>query len=111
MRQALQWHLLLENPADGVKIPHQPRGEMRALTVEQAQTFLKAAMATPHGPVLAVALTTEMRPSEYLGLKWQDIDWTRETVSVVRSVRRLNWRWCFCDTKRSRSRRPIKLQN
>jgi integrase len=51
-----------------------------------------------------------MRPSEYLGLKWQDIDWPRQTVSVVRSLRRLNGRWCFADTKRSRSRRPIKLQ-
>ena len=26
MRQALQWRLLLENPADGVKIPQQSRG-------------------------------------------------------------------------------------
>lgn len=110
MRQALQWCLLFENPADGVKTPQQPRDEMRSLTVEQAQTFLKAALATPHGPVFAVALTTGMRPSEYLGLKWQDIDWVRQTVSVVRSMRRLNGRWCFCDTKRSRSRRPIKLQ-
>jgi integrase len=110
IRQALQWRLLLENPVDSVKIPQQPRGEMRSLTVEQAQTFLKAALATPHGPVLAVALTTGMRPSEYLGLKWQDIDWARQTVSVVRSVRRLDGRWCFCDTKRSRSRRPIRLK-
>jgi integrase len=111
IRQALQWRLLLENSVDGVKIPQQPRGEMRSLTVEQARTFLKAALATPHGPVLALALTTGMRPSEYLGLKWQDIDWARQTVSVVRSVRRLDGRWCFCDTKRSRSRRPIKLQH
>jgi len=110
MRQALRWHLLLENPADGVEIPQQLRGEMRSFTVEHAQTFLKAALATPHGPVLAVLLTTGMRPSEYLGLKWQDIDWTRQTVSVVRSVRRLDGRWYFCDTKRSRNRRPIKLQ-
>jgi integrase len=110
LRQALQWRLLLENPADAVKIPQQLRGEMRSFTVEQAQTFLKAALATPDGPVLAVALTTGMRPSEYLGLKWQDIDWTRQTVSVVRSVRRLDGRWCFCGTKRSRSRRPVKLQ-
>jgi integrase len=110
MRQALQWRLLLENPADGVKIPQQSKGEMRSFTVEQARTFLKAALATPHGPVLAAALTTGMRPSEYLGLKWQDIDWTRQTVSVVRSLRRFDGRWCFCDTKRSRSRRPMKLQ-
>jgi hypothetical protein len=29
---------------------------MRALTVEQSQTFLKAALATHHGSVLAVVL-------------------------------------------------------
>ena len=111
LRQALQWRLLLENPVDGVKIPQQLRGEMRALTVEQAQALLRTALATPHGPVLAVALTTGMRPSEYLALKWQDLGWSRQTVSVVRSVRRLDGRWCFSDTKRSRSRRPIRLQS
>ncbi len=111
MRQAVQWRLLLENPADGNRIPHQSRGEMRSLTVEQAKMFLRTALSTPHGPVLAMALTTGMRPSEYLGLKWQDIDWTRQTVSVVRSIRKVNGRWCFGDTKRSRSRRPIKLQS
>ena len=111
MRQAVTWRLLLESPADGLTLPQRPRREMRALTtVEQVRMLLKAALATPHGPVLAVAVTTGMRPSEYLGLRWQDIDWGRQTVSVVRSLRRLNGRWCFADTKRSRSRRPIKLQ-
>jgi integrase len=101
----------LENPADGLKVPQQPRNEMRALTVDQARTLLKAAQGTKYGPVFAVALTTGMRPSEYLGLKWQDIDWTRQTASIVRSIRRLDGKWCFSDTKRSRSRRPIKLQS
>ena len=111
MRQAVSWRLLLECPADGVKLPLQPRPEMQALTVEQVRVFLQAALATPHGPALAVAVATGMRPSEYLGLKWQDIDWPRQTVSVVRRLRRFNGRWCFADTKRSRSRRPIKLQS
>jgi integrase len=111
MRQAVNWRLLLESPVDGLKLPQQPRHEMRALTVEQVRMFLKVALATPHGPTLAVAVATGMRPSEYLGLKWHDIDWARQTVSVVRSLRRLNGRWCFADTKRSRSRRPIKLQS
>jgi integrase len=111
MRQAVRWRLLLENPADGLKVPQQVRNEMQSLTVEQARALLKAAEGTKYGPVLAVALTTGMRPSEYLGLKWQDIDWARQTVSVVRSIRRLNGKWCFSDTKRSRSRRPIKLQS
>ena len=111
MQQAVRWRLLLENPVDGLKVPQQPRNEMRALTVDQARTLLKVTQGTKYGPVLAVALTTGMRPSEYLGLKWQDIDWTRQTVSIVRSIRRLNGKWCFSDTKRSRSRRPIKLQS
>jgi integrase len=111
MQQAVRWRLLLENPADGVKVPQQPRNEMRALTIEQARTLLNVALTTKYGPAFAVALTTGMRPSEYLGLKWQDIDWARHTASVVRSIRSLNGKWCFSDTKRSRSRRPIKLQS
>ena len=31
-----------------------------------------------YGTVLAVAVTTGMRPSEFVGLKWQDIDWNGE---------------------------------
>jgi integrase len=64
MRQALQWRLLLENPADGVEVPQQPRNKMRALTLGQARALLKVALTNPYGPVLAVALTTGMRPSE-----------------------------------------------
>ena len=49
MRQAVQWRLLLENPADGLKIPPQPRNEMQALTVEQTRALLKIALAKPLG--------------------------------------------------------------
>jgi len=80
-------------------------------TAANVIALLKAAEGTKYGPVLALGVTTGMRPSEYLGLKWQDIDWARQTVSVVRSVRRLNGKWCFSDTKRLRSRHPIKLQS
>jgi len=51
-----------------------------------------------------------MRPSEYLGLTWNDLDLDRETVSVSHT---LEWRkggWQFAETKRSRSRRVVKLQ-
>ena len=73
MRQALNWRLLLERSVDGLKLPQQSRHEMQGLTVEQVRMLVNAALATPHGPVLAVAVATGMRPSEYLGLKWQDI--------------------------------------
>jgi hypothetical protein len=34
---------------------------MQALTAEQERMFLKAALATPHGPALTVAVATGMR--------------------------------------------------
>ena len=43
--QALHWRLLLENPADRIKLPQQPRCEMRALTLEQARTSLKSGLS------------------------------------------------------------------
>ena len=53
-----------------------------------------------------------MRPNEYIGLKWQDIDWQRGTVSVKRTLRKgPTGQWEYGETKRAGSRRIIRLQN
>jgi integrase len=111
IRQAIRWRLLLQDPTDGAQLPRLGRCEMCVLSAEQSRIFLSAALKTHYGPVFAVALTTGMRPSEYLGLKWQDIDWDRGTVSVVRTLERSAGGWRFAETKRNRSRRIIKLQD
>jgi integrase len=109
IRQAIRWRLLLQDPTDGAQLPRLGRREMRVLTAEQSRMFLSAALNTHYGPVFAVALTTGMRPSEYLALKWLDVDWDRGTVGVVRTLEWGNG-WRLAETKRSRSRRIIKLQ-
>ena len=110
MRQAIRWRLLAEDPTNGAQLPRQRRRELRVLTAEQSRLFLEAAMQTAYGPVFAVALTTAARPSEYLALKWKDIDWERGTVSIARTLERVSGGWRFAETKRARSRRVIKLQ-
>lgn len=53
-----------------------------------------------------------MRPSECIGLKWQDLDWERATVSVKRKLRKgPTGQWDYGETKRVGSRRLIRLQN
>jgi integrase len=111
IRQAIRWRLLAQDPTDGAQLPRLRRREMRVLGVEQSRAFLSAALKTHYGPVFAIALTTGMRPSEYLALKWQDIDWDRGTVSVVRTLEKSADGWRFAETKRARSRRIIKFQN
>ena len=111
MRQAVRWRLLAEDPTNGGQLPRQRHREMQVLNAEQSRVFLAVARETPYHPVFAVALTTGARPSEYLGLKWQDIDWDRGTLSVVRTLEKVRGGWRFAETKRARSRRVIKLQS
>jgi integrase len=109
-RQAVRWKMLIEDPCASVDLPRMKRKEMEALSVEECRSFLDAARESEFFAVFAVALTTGMRPSEYLALKWSDIDWKRGTASVCRSLQFFKGGWTFDDTKRKRSRRVVKLQ-
>jgi len=110
IRQATRWQLLLNDPTQGVELPREQCREMSVLTTQQARSFLRTASHSPQACLFAVALTTGMRPSEYLGLCWRDIDWDRGTISVVRTLHKDEGQWSFADTKRVRSRRVVKLQ-
>jgi integrase len=110
MRQAIRWQLLLNDPTQGVELPREQCREMSVLTTEQARSFLRTASHSPQQCLFALALTTGMRPSEYLALCWRDIDWGRGTISVVRTLHKNEGQWIFSDTKRVRSRRVVKLQ-
>lgn len=110
LEQAIKWRLLLHNPSTGVELPKASRREMREMTPEEARRFLRVALKTKFGVLFALALTTGMRPSEYLALRWSDIDWEQETATVSRTLeKRCGWK--FAETKRARSRRLVKLQS
>jgi integrase len=109
-KQAVRWKLLLANPAELVDLPRRTRRSVGVLSVEQARTFMAAIVGHPYEALFALAMTSGMRPSEYLALTWADIDLVRGTVSVSRTLEWEKGGWQFADTKRSRSRRVIKLQ-
>lgn len=111
--QAVKWRLVAVNPMEAVDLPKQQREEMQVLTAEQSRTLLARAAETRHHAIIATALATAMRPSEYLALRWSDLD-----GKAFRVVRKLTWRrkpkdgepaWKFEDVKRKKSRRTIEL--
>ncbi len=109
LEQAVSWRLILKNPARGVALPKATQREMRVLNPDDARRFLEHALDTRYGILFALALTTGLRPSEYLGLRWSDIDWERKTVTVVRALVKGSG-WSFSPTKRPSSRRQVKLE-
>lgn len=113
LKRAVKWKMLVSNPAADVELPRSVRRELNVLTPEQAQKFLKVAYEGKHGVMFHLALATGLRPEEYLGLKWPDIDFQAKTVTVQRTLVWKRWKteYYFGEPKTSRSRRTIPLSS
>ena len=78
---------------------------------EEAQCLGRRAHKGKHGLMFELALHSGMRPEEYLGLKWGDIDLQAGTVTVQRTLVWKRWKneSYFGEPKTARSRRTIPL--
>jgi integrase len=80
--------LVMRNVAKLVKVPT-PRYKIgKGLTVAQAKTLLDAAKETRWYALYVTAATLGLRHGELLGLRWQDIDVGRATLTVAQTVAR-----------------------
>ena len=112
LKQAVKWDMLHRNPASVVDLPRMVRKEMKAMSPAEASRFLEAVKGTRHYALFNFALTTGMRPQEYLGLKWSDIDLEKGSATVRRAIvwkREKGGGWAFAEPKTSQSRRTIPL--
>jgi integrase len=66
LKQAVKWQILAINPASMVDLPQNHRKEMKALSPEEATRFLNAARDDKWYVIFSLAITTGMRPEEYL---------------------------------------------
>ncbi|MBA2526031.1 MAG: site-specific integrase [Pyrinomonadaceae bacterium] len=112
LKQAVRWRMLTVNPAQSVELPKRTRREMKALSPSEVTAFLEEAKKDVHGLIFAFAVATGMRPEEYLGLQWKDVDLQKGTATVQRT---LCWRrqkgggWYFGQPKTAQSRRTVPL--
>ena len=87
--QAVRWGLVVRNVAGLVEKPAKPRAVVRALSGGEVQGLLLAARGERLEGLYYVAVVTGMRIGELLGLRWSDVDWERQGVSVSRQVSRV----------------------
>ena len=107
--QARRWKLMTENPASDMPLPRADKREFRVWTPEEAQRFTSLCREDPAGLVFLVALTTGLRPSEYLALRTDDFDRPRSTLTITRTLERARGKWNFAETKRPHSRRTVSV--
>jgi integrase len=83
-KQAVRWRMLAHNPCNSVELPRKAATEMQSLTPLEAAKFLREASSDRWSALFVLALATGLRPSEYLGLKWSDIDLEQGVINVQR---------------------------
>lgn len=105
---AVRWHKLARNPADGVRGPRVEKREPTAWAVEQARAFLGAIVEDRLFAVYLLALNTGMRRGELAGLRWRDVDLEAGTVTVAQQRTTASYRVVQVEPKKQ-SRRVIPV--
>lgn len=107
---AVRWGLIARNVCDLVSPPRRAHYEIRPLTMEQAQQLMAAAKGHNMEALFVLALTTGMRRGEILALKWQDINFSQNTLQVRRIFTRAPGnRYIEAEPKTQKSRRSVML--
>ena len=105
---AYRWQLAPRNVADLVDPPKAKHFEPVILDLEGVMRFLGVVSGHRLYPLYVVAIATGLRQAEILGLRWEDVDLARGTLTVRQT---LQYRRGFKteEPKTRKSRRPIAL--
>lgn len=79
------------------------------MSVEELRTLFEANAANRVRGLLVVVALLGLRRSEVLGLRWEDVDLERGTLSVRHGLHRVDGQLTLLPTKTARSRRTIPL--
>ena len=80
-----EWGWLEESPMRKVSKPKEPRGRVRYLTDDERERLLSACRASYNPslyPAVVLALSTGARRMEILSLRWRDVDFQRQTITL-----------------------------
>lgn len=90
LAQGVRWELLHRNPAAAVKRPEHTVRTAAPWSLDECALFLEREGDHPRfGLIWRLAALTGMRRGELLALRWSDIDLTRQTISISRTLTRV----------------------
>lgn len=110
LRQVVLWGALASNSALMVRAPRTRPTELKIWTPDEARQFLEHVQPHRLHALFHLALSTGMRRGELLGLSWQDIDFTRQQLTVSQNfVREVTGEWVLGEPKTAAGHRVIPL--
>ena len=109
LEQAVESGMIAENPTAESKPPKLEKKEMKIIQPEQIGDYLQAAAARNVLPMFFLELTTGLRRGELLALFWEDLNVQKQSISVTKSVSRLDGELVVSKPKTEHSMRTILI--
>ncbi|GAA1362278.1 tyrosine-type recombinase/integrase [Catellatospora chokoriensis] len=109
LQDAIVDELIATNPARHLRISHRYRPKFTPWSAEEAQRFLKAARGDRWYALYSVALALGLRRGEALGLRWIDVDFVENVITVRRSLQRVDGQLVLGPVKTDSSDRKIAV--
>lgn len=81
--------LIVKNPCKGTELPIVENVERRVLSIEEQKyisNYVKKESWQFYEPIITTMLGTGVRVGEVLGLKWEDIDFEKKTLSINKTL-------------------------
>lgn len=86
VKEGMRRDIIQKNCLEFVRIPKQIKREPTFYTVEQIEKLLNAIRDEPLYPLIYFTIIFGLRRSEVLGLKWDSIDFEKNTVTIKHTV-------------------------
>ncbi len=109
LERAVKNNLVIRNVCDAVDKPKIIKHEFMPWTVEETNKFLTSVKSCRLFPLYLTAWGTGLRRAELLGLRWEDIDLKKGTLTVRRVLVRIKGGHKFQEPKTKKSRRTVPL--
>jgi integrase len=109
LKYAVRLGILGRNPADLVTAPSTRKKVMRTLTPSEVEVLLENASSNQFYPVIYTAVSTGLRQSELLGLRWRDVDLDLLSISISQTLYKRRGVYTFKEPKTSGSSRRVAM--
>ena len=109
LEQAVRAGLISKKPTMDCKPPKSEKKEMKIIQAEHIRDYLQAAAERNVLPLFFLELTTGLRRGELLALLWSDLDVQNRSISVTKSVARLDGELVVSKPKTKHSIRTLVI--
>ena len=110
--KAVKWGYISHNPAVNAQLPRMDQREAPHLDEDDARRLLALLHNEPikYRVMITFDLLSGLRRGELLGLRWRDIDFASETITVCQTSSYIKGKGIYTDTPKNKtSSRPLKL--